>query len=102
MFICPGCAAGGPEKYAGLHELPVNATGIAPVSWDWDGNLEAPTLSPSLLSRGHCLCHSFLRQGVFEFLPDSDHPLSGQKVPMPDLPQWAIDMHQASDNEEQT
>lgn len=93
MFVCPGCIAGGPEGYEGLHSLPVNVEGeFDKPSWDWDGNLEAPTLSPSILSRGYGVCHSFLRQGIFEFLTDSTHPLAGQKVPIPDLPEWVVNL----------
>lgn len=88
-FCCPGCAAGGPEEYEGLHMLPVNATeDIGKPSWDWDGNLEFPTLSPSILTQGYVRCHSYLQQGVFKFLSDCEHPLAGQHVPMPDLPEW--------------
>jgi hypothetical protein len=93
MFVCPGCVAGavakGHDGYAGLHMLPVNSPQTSP-SWDWDGNLDAPTLSPSILTDGaYGRCHSFLKGGVFEFLSDSTHPLAGQHVPMPDLPDWA-------------
>jgi hypothetical protein len=86
MFICPGCA----ETHTGLHMLPVSGVTERPM-WTFDGNLEAPTLSPSILTRhGDMLvCHSFLRNGVFEFLGDSTHSLAGQHVPMPDLPDWA-------------
>lgn len=95
MFVCPGCKAAGHKSYAGLHLLPVNSPHIDKPSWDWDGNLELPTLSPSILTRGGSLgkdgvCHSFLKAGVFEFLTDSTHPLSGQKVELPDLPEWSV------------
>lgn len=94
MFVCPGCKAGGRKGYEGLHMLPVNSGHIDKPSWDWDGNLELPTLSPSILTRGGAggagaVCHSFLKAGIFDFLTDSTHPLSGQKVPIPDLPRWA-------------
>lgn len=91
MFVCPGCAVDGSS---GLHMLPVNSPQVAPKpSWDWDGALTYPTLSPSILTRGgrsgsDAICHSFLKAGVFEFLSDCTHSLAGQKVPMPDLPQW--------------
>lgn len=91
MFVCPGCKAGGPEGYDGLHLLPVNCDNYKP-SWDWDGNEEAPTLSPSILTQGYSRCHSFLKSGVFQFLQDSDHPLAGQEVPIPDLPEWALNL----------
>ena len=90
MFVCPGCVAGGPEGYEGLHILPVNAGEIGKPSWEWDGNLEAPTLSPSILSTGYVRCHSFLKAGVFQFLDDCEHPLKGQSVPMTDLPDWSL------------
>jgi len=33
-------------------------------SWDWDGNVEKPTLTPSVHWIGHW--HGFLRNGVWE------------------------------------
>lgn len=93
MFACPGCIAGGPDGYDGIHMLPVNVEKeIGKPVWSWDGNREAPTLSPSILSEGYCRCHSFLRNGIFEFLTDSTHSLAGQKVPIPDLPEWVEQM----------
>jgi hypothetical protein len=66
--------------------------------WQFDGNLEAPTFSPSILThwgkyqRDHSYkrftCHSFIRSGMWEFLTDSDHALAGKTVPMVDLPDW--------------
>lgn len=91
MFICPGCKeAGG----TGLHMLPVNTDQKQP-AWDWDGNFEKPTLSPSILTKSGPVentstCHCFLRAGVFEFLTDSTHSLAGKHVPIPDLPEWVI------------
>ena len=95
LFVCPGCVAGGPEGYEGIHALPVNVeVEINKPSWKWNGDLEKPTLHPSILSQGYCRCHSFLTDGVFNFLTDSDHPLSGQSVPMPDLPDWAAELYE--------
>lgn len=90
MFVCPGCLADG--RGSGLHMLPVNTTNKSP-SWDWDGNLEEPTLSPSILTgKGSPnICHSFLTKGIFDFLTDSTHPLAGTKVQIPDLPDWIIE-----------
>ncbi len=90
MFVCPGCIemAGG----SGLHMLPVNSNVKKP-QWEWDGNLIRPTLSPSILTGKSSpkVCHSFLREGIFEFLGDCAHSLAGQKVEIPDLPSWVID-----------
>lgn len=88
MFVCPGCIAINPES-TGLHSIAVNSTEIRP-SWTFDGNLELPTLSPSILTRhgDDKVCHSFLRAGVFEFLGDCTHNLAGQSVLIPDMPTW--------------
>ena len=87
-FVCPGCAV--MHSNSGLHMLPVNCGDVKAPSWDFDGNLDAPTLSPSILTgRGSDnVCHSFLRAGVFEYLGDCTHPLTGQQVPMGELPDW--------------
>lgn len=96
MFCCPGCAE--MSSNTGLHMVAVNSPQKSP-SWDWDRNLDAPTLSPSILtttyrgegeSRVDLVCHSFLKAGVFEFLGDCTHSLANQTVPMLDLPEWAI------------
>lgn len=34
--------------------------------WDWDGNEESPTLTPSILKRGACVWHGYLTAGVFK------------------------------------
>lgn len=91
-FICPGCALDGST---GMHMLPVNCNNHEP-SWNFDGNLDAPTLSPSILTRGGpemgSRCHSYLEAGKFRFLEDSTHELAGQTdVPLPDLPDWALE-----------
>lgn len=86
-FICPGCASFGGS---GLHMLPVNSFAIP--SWMFNGDLEKPTLTPSIFSNsgpdGHHVCHSFLTDGVFNFLSDSTHIYSGKQIPIPDLPDW--------------
>jgi hypothetical protein len=92
-FICPGCASHG--YGTGLHMLPVNSPHHQP-SWEWDGNLDLPTLSPSILTNSSwkgepTVCHSFLKAGVFQFLGDCTHKLANQYVEIPDLPDWVTD-----------
>lgn len=86
-FICPGCG----DNSTGLHMLPVNTDKTSP-SQSQDGNLEEPTISPSILTKwgDDIVCHSFLKAGVFEYLSDCTHKFSGQFVPMVDLPEWFI------------
>lgn len=88
QFICPGCATLGGT---GLHMLPVNTMDHSP-SWDWNGDQEKPSLSPSILtSMGEGrVCHSFLKDGVFVYLSDCSHDLAGMTVEMPDLPDWML------------
>jgi Family of unknown function (DUF6527) len=95
MFVCPGCASDENHYGTGLHMLPVNTTETSP-SWNFDGNLDFPTISPSIKTDGMSdgkpfVCHSFLKGGIFQFLEDSTHPLSGKLVPMVDLPDWVLE-----------
>ena len=100
-FRCPGCNE--------IHGIKYEPTG-----WTFNGNLEFPTFSPSVLVRsghyaggaaaekGHCycnveartgekskwkciICHSFVTDGKIQFLSDCTHALAGQTV---DLPDW--------------
>jgi hypothetical protein len=66
--------------------------------WSWDDDATAPTISPSILSRGvdfetgaPNVCHSFVKAGQWEFLADSTHALAGTTVPMEPLPAWFTD-----------
>ena len=71
----------------GLRTLPVirsgtrNGTGC----WTWNGSTDAPTLRPSVLTRGHSeegpfVCHSWIKDGAAQFLSDCSHVLAGQTV----------------------
>lgn len=75
VFLCPGC------KYG--HHARIKGSG--PV-WGWNGSMDKPTFTPSLLVNQHypeSRCHSWVRDGMIEFLPDSFHELKGQTVPLP-------------------
>lgn len=83
-FYCPGC------KY--LHGPAVAmAPGKDAPLWQWNGSLEKPTLSPSLLitykygpEQKQHTCHSFILDGNIQFLGDCTHALAGQTVPIPE------------------
>jgi len=100
IFWCPGCDCPHSIKFGGN-------------SWQWDGSVTKPTINPSVLIRsghyaqGHegpdcwckyniehpedsskfeCgVCHSFIHNGLIQFLDDCTHKLKGQTVP---LPEW--------------
>lgn len=73
-FYCPGC----------------NRRHTVTNEWEFDGNYDAPTFSPSVLTWGspweNYRCHSFVRNGSIEFLSDCTHALAGQTVALPPLP----------------
>ncbi len=80
-FFCPGC----------------QSSHIIGPDWQFDGNLERPTIAPSILVQGVAdafgdppdptptICHSFVRDGRIEFLTDSIHALAGQTVDLPEV-----------------
>lgn len=142
---CPGCDAFHHftvEVFDSEHRRP---NGDPEPVWGWNGNMEKPTFTPSMLAyytvhlcegehqpvvcgdpdncgeNGHLIlnaekyqeappeeerilghntphtkdpafgnCHSFLREGVWEFLSDSAHALAGQTVPMVPIPERVL------------
>lgn len=73
------------------------------VTWGWNGSLDKPTFDPSILVQGtqpltdeqvelimsgtkidpvEFRCHSYIRDGVMEYLMDCSHSMAGQKVPL--------------------
>jgi hypothetical protein len=85
MHWCPAC--GGPH---GVNVTKPN--GRTGAKWSWDGNVDAPTCSPSILcftetgGKRVTLCHYFLKHGNIEFCADCPHALAGKVVPLPDWP----------------
>ena len=96
-YWCQGCDS--------LHAVRVNVPDRP--CWTWDGNVEAPTFSPSVLTtyrhpKGfdndhpapagydgeyvNDICHTFIRGGMVEFLSDCTHALAGKTEPLPDWP----------------
>ena len=54
--------------------------------WKWNGDTEKPTLQPSMLTcDGMHTCHSFVIDGVVQFLSDCTHELRGQSVELLDV-----------------
>jgi len=77
-FTCPGCGHG--------HSFRVNGDATRP-QWKWNGSLDKPTFTPSLLCNQHhpeSRCHSFVTDGRIQFLADCWHSLAGQTVELPD------------------
>lgn len=88
LLWCPGCEALHMPRF----RCPDHGGGERPL-WDGDPASDPFTMSPSLLVHATPVsprCHSYVRSGRWEFLPDSGHPLAGQTVPLPPLPDWLL------------
>lgn len=74
LFRCPGCKR--------RHTFWTAGTGPR---WQFNGDMEFPTISPSLLVRFSegSICHSFIQRGMIQFLNDCTHELAGKTVPLP-------------------
>jgi hypothetical protein len=75
-FPCPGCKSN--------HAFHVRIDGGHP-SWTFDGDIDRPTVSPSILVTGgesDMRCHTFIKAGKIEFLSDCSHSLAGTTVVM--------------------
>lgn len=86
-YWCPGCDD--------LHAIMCGRPqGVAGPNWTWDGNMTHPTYSPSQLTsygKSGKRCHTFIRQGIIEFLGDCTHDKKGTKHPMIPLPDWFME-----------
>jgi hypothetical protein len=100
-FFCPGCKCQHAFRIEG-------SKGPGPI-WQWNGDLDKATFSPSLLYRQDTwdppvtaenmdeferapwkqtkvqkVCHSFVKDGKIQFLSDCTHTLAGQTVEVPE------------------
>lgn len=50
--------------------------------WTFDGNMEEPTVAPSLLFLANKRCHLFVTKGTIVYLKDCEHYLAGKTVDM--------------------
>lgn len=79
LFHCPGCDYG--------HSFKLDTPQENGAIWKWNGNVEKPTFSPSLLvfeTNPDVRCHSFVRDGKIQFLGDCGHKLKNQTVELPE------------------
>lgn len=70
LFDCPGC---------------LESHGVQLSRWTWNGNVDRPSLSPSVHVRSPRVCHSHVRDGRIEYLGDCSHELAGRTVELPEL-----------------
>lgn len=99
-FDCPGCG----QPHGPVVSRPAGSNGPL---WQWNGDANRPTFTPSLLVRGSLpptqaqvdayqrgeplpmpvdfVCHSFITDGRIQFLSDCSHALAGQTVDLPEV-----------------
>lgn len=82
IFDCPGCGC----------SHGIRTTGEGGPIWGFNGDMEKPTVTPSIRVQHYLeksgkmvLCHSFITNGMIQFLSDSTHELAGQTVPLEDM-----------------
>jgi hypothetical protein len=83
IFWCPGCEC----AHAVWVNEPNDLTGS---KWNWNGDMERPTFTPSILVRGgsnDMRCHSFVTNGTISYCSDSKHRLAGQSAA---LQSWGV------------
>ena len=80
-YQCPGCEG----HLHGWHNIPVGR-------WTWDGDVEKPTITPSVKTFARYgeeaadrVCHHFVRNGKIEYCGDCTHALAGKTVEMQDI-----------------
>lgn len=86
MFYCPGC-----ENHHGIWQNH-NPNPLTRAVWTWNGDLDKPTISPSILVQADFdgdhprkICHSFVKDGQIQFLGDCTHALAGKTVSLGDF-----------------
>lgn len=70
------------------HILPVMIGGTrqGTPNWTWNGNIDLPTLKPSIKStNGKDITHCWLNDGKVIFLEDCSHELKGQTLDLLDI-----------------
>jgi hypothetical protein len=100
VINCPGCEQ--------EHQIAVGAPFTNGAKWLFNGDMNKPTFSPSLhvktgkyanpsivegksekeleyIEEFSSICHSFIREGMIEFLGDCTHKLAGQTVELLDI-----------------
>lgn len=87
------------EQMQGHHRLPVITKGsrdkISGCVWSWNGNIENPTLKPSIKTtttrgdnREKIIMHCWLNNGKTQMINDSTIPNTGKTVDLVDLKEW--------------
>ena len=83
LLICPGCGS--------QHEIYTTKPNRLGAQWSFDGDIDKPTIAPSVNSSASdngvvfYRCHFFVNEGQIQFLPDCTHEYAGQTLELPDI-----------------
>jgi hypothetical protein len=84
VIFCPACRCG--------HGIwTTNKNEVNNALWTFDGNMDRPTISPSILVRHtdfngkDVVCHSFVNNGMIQFLGDCSHEMAGKTLELPEF-----------------
>lgn len=80
LFWCAGC-----NEHHGVW-LEAHPNPQTKAWWKWNGDRRKPTITPSLHVLASCCqpnCHSYITDGMIQYLPDCQHALTGQTIPIP-------------------
>lgn len=81
QFYCPACNT--------IHSVTVGSK----EGWHFNGDYNKPSYQPSILvARKYegLRCHSYVKDGFIQYLSDCSHPLAGQTLPLPHIPDHFI------------
>lgn len=92
-YWCQGCKS---------HHTVRTQSSVGGSVWGFNGNLEKPTFTPSVLVTYEAvpdadpvefpewltkrICHTFVTDGMVQFLGDCTHEFAGTTAPLPELP----------------
>lgn len=100
-YHCPGCK--------GCHAIPVLIGKKEDKHWEWNGDLEKPTVAPSVKhfypdshyqahpGLAHFCCHYHIRNGNIEYCSDCSHDHNGKTVPLPPFSEAEVKLAYAQD-----
>lgn len=88
VYVCMGCI----EIFGGgIQAIPINTKAVYP-AWEWDGNLEAPTIEQEIaVVSGVHICRASLTAGIFKYHTDSTHRYGGYLGYALHFPAWYVE-----------
>lgn len=96
LFWCPGCEA--------YHSIRTGGDRKNGAQWTFNNDKVKPTFEPSYLcgvnNFTEMRCHSFIRNGIIEYLEDCHHKFAGQMVQLPTIKAISAKLRAKYDDDE--